>query len=301
MSLSRNILAGLVASFVAGLGQPVESATLTIGSIAEDIREEIEDFQEIVSYLDARAGELGVDGVSFHVDTTSQSMAESLREGRVDIYVDSPIVGALIGRASGAKPFLRRWKKGVAEYHSLIVTRDDSDIETIEDLRGKIIAFDDPFSSSGYLLPKAMLLERGLKMVEVLDADHPVADDKVGYIFASDDNNIVYWVLKGKVAAGATSPKVLAKFEKKKPGTFRVVSRSADIPRHVLLHGPDVPEATLAALREILLDMENHPEGQMALRKFQKTKKFDDFPGGAAATFEPIERMLDLLANELND
>ena len=286
-------LAFSAALLVSGFAQMVDAATLTIGSIAKDIHEEIEDFQEFVAYLDANAGRLGVEAVDFHVDTSTEAMIESIRSGRVGIYVDSPLVAAMIGRETGARPFLRRWKKGVAEYHSLIVTRADSDIETLDDLRGEVVAFDDRFSSSGYLLPMAMLLDEGLAMHELQNAGQGVPADSVGYIFTGDDNNTIYWVVKGKVAAGALSPKDLAKIEKKRPGTLRIVARSMDIPRHVLVHGPGVPADTLSALSDLLLAMDNDPEGREVLREFQKTTRFDEFPGGVEATFAPIERALD--------
>ena len=278
-----------------------ESYALTIGSISRDIRDEIDDFKEIIAYLNDHAAEIGVDSVDIHVTSTQQDMIESLRSGKVDVYVDSPLIGALIGRSTGAKPFLRRWKKGDAQYHTLIVTRADSDIETLDDLRGQIVAFDEPFSSSGHLIPKSMLREHGLDTIELVSSDQTVPADKVGYIYTQDDNNTIYWIFRGRVAAGATSPNDLAKFEEKAPGTFKVIAKSIDVPRHVLMRGAHLDEDIVNSLERVLTNMENTEQGKWTLRKFQKTTRFDRFPKGAEKTFEPIERMLDLLSDEFGD
>ena len=169
----------------------------------------------------------------------------------------------------------------------------------MDDLRGKLVAFDEPFSSSGHLIPKAMLLERGLETEEVADSRQTVSADKVGYIYSNDDNNTVYWIYKGRVDAGALSPKDFAKFETRVPGELKVIARSIDVPRHVLLHGRHVSPETLANLSRTLIAMEHSEEGRQVLKKFQKTARFDDFPKGSEETFAPIERMLDLLAADL--
>lgn len=276
-----------------------QALALTFGSIARDVREELEDFQEIIEFLDAHSEQIGVEGVDMYVAQTRDAMVQSLRNGEVDIYVDSPLIGALIARATGAKPFLRRWKKGVAEYHTLMVVRADSDIDHLADLRGKLVAFDDPFSSSGYLIPKSMLLAQGLETQEILNSRERISDDKVGFIFSNDDNNTVYWIFKGRTDAGAVSPKEFAKFDKKVPGALKILARSIDVPRHVLLHGEHVETATVDALGDFLVAMEQSEEGRAILKKFQKTARFDRFPQGVEATFAPIEQMLDLLDGDL--
>jgi phosphonate transport system substrate-binding protein len=61
---------------------------------------------------------------------------------------------------------LRRWQRGKAEYQSLIFAKKDSGINSLQDLRGKVIAFEDPESTSGHFLPRFFLVKRGFKMVE---------------------------------------------------------------------------------------------------------------------------------------
>lgn len=273
--------------------------TLVIGSIARNIKKELRNFGPLAEYLETRLGAVGYGDAKIAVVTSAGEMARRLQSGEIDIYIDSPFIVADIGRKTGARPFLRRWKKGQAEYHTLIVVREDSGIDSLDDLRGKIIAFDEPFSSSGYFLPKGMLMQHGLRMMEVRDTDGRLPDDTIGYVFSMDDINSMFWVLQRKVDATAVSPVHFSKFNKKNVGQFRVLERSPSMPRQAVAHRADLDPVVIRELEHVLMAMEESEAGQRALEAFQNTTRFDRFPGGVEATFAPINAMLDQLNESL--
>jgi phosphonate transport system substrate-binding protein len=268
---------------------------LVIGSVSRSIKEEIETFRPLVEYLAPRLGEVGIRNVEVAVVTNAREMSRRLASGEVDVYIDSPFIIAKMSREVGARPVLRRWKKGAAEYHTLFVARKDSGIRSFDDLLGKVIAFDDPQSSSGHLLPRAMLLERGYRLVEVGDPAVQVPADAIGYVFSMDDVNTMFWVDHGKVAAGVTSPDFLALYEKKRKDNLVAFARSIDIPRQVVAHRAGLAPEVVTELERALMSMDTTEEGRKALRDFQKTTRFDRFPAGVEATFAPIHAMLDRL------
>jgi phosphonate transport system substrate-binding protein len=55
----------------------------------------------------------------------------------------------------------------MADYHALIFTRNNGATKRLEDLQGKIIAFEDPESTSGYVLPKMLLSKKRFKLVQM--------------------------------------------------------------------------------------------------------------------------------------
>jgi phosphonate transport system substrate-binding protein len=268
---------------------------LVIGSISRSIKEEIETFRPLADYLKQHLSAVGIRDVNIVVATTAGEMSRQLANGDVDLYIDSPFMIARMNRTAGATPFLRRWKKGMADYHTLFVVRKDSGIRSLDDLRGKVIAFDDPQSSSGHLLPRAMLLERGYRLVEVSDPAAPVPPDAIGFLFSMDDVNTMFWVDQGKVAAGVTSPDFLQLYEKKRKDNLVVIARSIDIPRQVVAHREGLDPSVVAELESVLIAMATTEQGQQALKAFQKTTRFDRFPAGVEATFAPIQAMLDRL------
>ena len=95
------------------------------------------------------------------VASSPGQMIKLLEEKRVDFYMESPYPTYLINRLGAAKLLLRAWKGGMAEYRSLIFATKQSGVTEPKELRGRIIAFEDPGSTSGYFLPKLYLLKKG--------------------------------------------------------------------------------------------------------------------------------------------
>ncbi len=84
--------------------------------------------------------------------------------------------------------------KGLKRNNGLIVTRSDSGIQSINELKGKRFAFGDPLSSTGSLLPKALLLQHGIDATKLKSHD---------YLGRSDF--VMFSVLSSAHDAGAVS------------------------------------------------------------------------------------------------
>jgi phosphonate transport system substrate-binding protein len=57
-------------------------------------------------------------------------------------------------------------KDGTTFYYSVMVTRKDSGITSVEQMKGHSLAFADPNSTSGYLIPSATLKTHGVDLAE---------------------------------------------------------------------------------------------------------------------------------------
>jgi len=57
------------------------------------------------------------------------------------------------------RPLVRPVRFGNADYHSIIFTHEDRNISGLSELRGKTMALVDPNSTSGYLFPRALMIE----------------------------------------------------------------------------------------------------------------------------------------------
>ncbi len=171
--------------------------TLTLGVVFQGPREPLEATLSPLWWIMRPASSLPTaetKGMVVVAPTPGQMM-KLLEEKRVDFYMESPYPTYLINRLGAAKLLLRRWKGGIGEYRSLIFTNKDSGIARLEDLRGKIIAFEDPGSTSGYFLPKLFLLKKGFSVVEKPSAGAKVSSREIGYIFADTYKNIANLVL----------------------------------------------------------------------------------------------------------
>ena len=214
------------------------------------------------------------------VAPTAGQMIKLLDEKRVDFYIESPYPTYIINRLGAARLLLRRWKGGIAEYRSLIFTNKESGIARFEDLRGKIIAFEDPGSTSGYFLPKLFLLKKGFSVTEKNSPRAKVSASEIGYIFADTDKNMVNLVLQKEIAAGAFSNDDLMHVDDTNKASISILGETESMPRHLVSVRKDLPEPVVKRLKEILLSMHQDKEGQNILEKADNTTKFDSLPGG---------------------
>ncbi len=283
---------------LSGLATSVSAETLVLGSVSDNIKKHLTRFGPMAEYLEAELADDGVTSVEVLVLTNSDAMVRALENGEVDLYFDSPLVAARVALGSGAEPMLRRWKKGVGSYHSVIFVPADSEIQTIADLAGRTIAFQEPDSTSGFLLPAGMLRSEGLEIEELSTRDSAFAPDAVGYIFTMNDRNTLAWIHRGWVDAAATDPQRFEELDTIAPGAFRTIARSIEVPRQVVVRRQSLDPQLTAAIEQTLLDMEHDAVAQVALNMFHKTTRFDRFPGGVDATFDPIYELLGVLREQ---
>ena len=268
----------------AQIKQTVSIKALTLGVVYQGALEPVaENFRPFVEYAGRKLALTGeIKSTVIAVSSATQLM-RLLEQGRVDFYLESPFPTYLINRSGTAKLLLRRWKSGMTEYRGIIFTSKASRITRLEDLRGKMIAFEDAGSTSGYFLPKLLLFEKGFPVAEKPALDAKVSAHEIGYIFAVTEKNVVKLVLEQKVAAGAISNDDYVSLDETSKDRLSILVESGSLPRHLVSVRRGLPEVAVNRLKEILLSMDQDDEGQKILRQTDNTKKFDTLPGGEEA------------------
>jgi phosphonate transport system substrate-binding protein len=90
------------------------------------------------------------------------AVVEALRNRTADLAFTHPGGYVLASREAKATIVAKNLWHGKSTFTSRIFVRKDGGARQLEDLRGKTIAFVDPTSSSGYIYPMALLIQRGL-------------------------------------------------------------------------------------------------------------------------------------------
>ena len=261
--------------------QTVSIKTLTLGVIYQSAPELVaEHFRPLVEYTARKLGPAGEIKSAVVVAASTAQLMRLLEQGRIDFYLESPFPTYLINRSGTARLLLRRWKSGMSEYRGVIFASKASRITRLEDLRGKMIAFEDPGSTSGYFLPKLLLFEKGFSVTEKPDLSAKVFAGEIGYVFAAIEKNVVRLVLDEKVAAGAISNDDYAILDETSKARLSILVQSGSLPRHLVSVRRNLSEAVVKRLKEILLSMDQDDEGQKILRQTDGTTKFDTLPGG---------------------
>ena len=305
IAVTGALLAGCGGGESAAASEPVATASaaaaavlgntrpIVLGDVADDPAKKIARFTPLADYLGANLGERGIAGAEIKIAPDMETMATWLATGQVDLYFDSLYPAMIVSDRSGAQPILRRWKDGVSEYHTVIFARADSGIESLDDLRDQVIALDEEFSTSGFLLPVAYLAEHGLRATPVEGGVAPTAGD-VGYSFSGDDDNTLQWVISGRTVAGAVDDEQYQSIPEEIRAGLVIIAETMSVPRQVVVSRPGLDEALVGAITELFVGLDESPEGEAVLEVF-KTTQFDEFPEGPEAAFATLRTLYDLV------
>jgi len=91
-----------------------------------------------------------------------REVVTALSKGEMDVCLTGAFVYVLTRQETDIRPLVQRKKYGNYLYHSILVVRKDSGIRSLKDLLGKTFAFTDKESTTGYLLPVAMMRQKGI-------------------------------------------------------------------------------------------------------------------------------------------
>ncbi|MBI3144416.1 MAG: PhnD/SsuA/transferrin family substrate-binding protein, partial [Pseudogulbenkiania sp.] len=123
------------------------------------------------------------------------------------------------------------------------------------------IAFEDPYSTSAFVLPLAELAQQGLTAVPKAQA----GANSVGYVFAEQELNQAFLVAEKRTDAGAFNNNDWDKLPVKLQAELRIVHRTRPILRWLACFSPRTPARLRQAVESALLGMEGQPEGLKAL------------------------------------
>ncbi len=284
-------------AMVLSAATPRES-TLVLVCIGKDVSKKVRSRQPFMNYLAKHLQTEGIQKGQVKVVDGIPRVASLLNSGKADIFVDSPFPVLLVDHLANIEYPLRRWKKGVAEYSSVIFTRKDSGIRELADLKGHKISFEERFSTTGYFLPKTILLDNQLRLKALRSRNSIVSPDEIGYLFSEGDETTMVWVLRKRIQAGAIDQPNFVEDARDQAANLHVIYESEPVPRHLFAYRSNLDKKLTAKLQSVLLNMDQTREGREILKSYQKTRKFDKVPSKSIALLNNMKRYIKL---ELDD
>ena len=254
-----------------------DASVLVLGRVSDDPKSHYDQLKPLLDYVVPRMASVGIRSGRILMARDLQQMASYLRRGRVDWVNETAGNAALLERRGVAQSFLVTEREGATRYHSVFFVRRDSPVRSLKDLAGRSVAFQNPYSTSAYYLPAAQLLDQGMTLELLLSPMDEPSADAVGYLFARTELNITTWVHKRLVDAGVFSNLDWSNPRRMPPSfmeDFRIIGRSDEVPRALMLarHGMD-PKVE-ARLREVLMEASTDPDAGEVLRRFIDTSRF---------------------------
>lgn len=279
---------------------------LVLGTVAvnkDEIESKKKEYALLPNYLASKLGDVGITEVKLVMASSPVEMAKFIREGKVDIFIGGPFPSYVVAKLSNSELLSTRWKSGVEKYHSIVFVRADSSIKSLEDLKGKMIAFHDARTTTGYFLPKASILAEGYKLTQKSKSTDSVAADEIGYYFtygySDDDNAPLDLTLKKVVTAGAEDESKIRKLTGANFKDLRVILTTPDVIRSLVVYRADIDSKVKKAVTEVLVEMDKSDEGKKVLKSFKDTAKFTTIDPSKGDIYGEIAKLASLVESEI--
>jgi len=231
----------------------------------------------------------GLVGMPVRVTVASDYAAviEALRNRTADLAFVHPGGYVLAHREAKATIVARNLWHGKSSFTSRIFVRRESGIKSVEELRGKSMAFVDPASSSGYIYPMVLLVQRGL----VKNRDPKTFFKEV--VFSGAHDASMRALLNGHVDAIASFDVAREQYVKDPAERERIV---------FVAETPEIPEAGIAArdgldpalfgrVRAALISIKPPAHADLLKRLYE----IDGFAPAEDRDYDPVRAAIELL------
>lgn len=237
---------------------------ITLGVItSENEADRVERYKPVRAYLEKT---LGVK-IKWRSATDYAGVIEALKSKKIELARFGPAsyAKAWIVMKGNVEPLVGELdKKGDFGYHSVIIVKKESPYKTIDDLKGKKLAFADPNSTSGHQAPRYFLTEAGY------DPDSFFGSTG----FSGSHENSVMALLNGTFDAAATwwrsetrsNPQRMEMKGMIEPGQWRLIWKSPRLPSSPWAVHKDLPKQMRDDIRNALYNMKKEgPDAWQAL------------------------------------
>lgn len=180
--------------------------------------------------------------IDLRVAVDFESAVEDIGKGTTQLCFMTPSTYIEAHDKYGVKVLVKALSEGKPFHHSVVVTRTDSGINSVEDLRGRSFAFGDLHSTSSHIVPRAMLLEAG---VDIKDLHY--------YNYLGHHDDVARAVISGDFDAGGIMESTAEKFRRE---GLKFLKVSEDIPEFNICVAADLDPALLAELKDALISLD---------------------------------------------
>lgn len=265
-SIACVLLSAMVAfgSFAAGCGGNSQQAEKKTFTIAYAPNESTTDSTDARSTLAKDLGKVINMEVKEIQASDYTAIIEALRTGKADMAYMGALAVAMGAERAGVTPIVMKAPNGdkaQAVYHSVFVTqKDNNEINSIKDFKGKTIAFVDPDSTSGNLVPTSEIMKAFPDLHLTNEKIHTNGEFFEAVSFSGKHQAGLQAVIKGDVDIVPISDQIMASEFKNgnaDENAVKVVHSSAAIPAEAMVVSKTVNEDLKKTLTKFLVEYNN--------------------------------------------
>lgn len=184
-------------------------------------------------------------------------------------------------------------RNGLKKYRGQFVARADSEIDSLEDINDKVIAYTDAASTSGYIFPSATLSKKGIEPGK--------------FFFAGGHPQAIIAVYKGNADVGCTfwSPKMNGKIQDARytiEDTYpdveekvKIVGFTDWIPNDTVTFRKELPAGMKQEIVDALIKLAQTDKGKQT---FQEIYHIDGFYESSDSTYDIVRETLNALGEK---
>ncbi len=275
-SIACVLLSAMVAfgSFAAGCGGNSQEAEKKTFTIAYAPNESTTDSTDARSTLAKDLGKVINMEVKEIQASDYTAIIEALRTGKADMAYMGALAVAMGAERAGVTPIVMKAPNGdkaQAVYHSVFVTqKDNNEINSIKDFKGKTIAFVDPDSTSGNLVPTSEIMKAFPDLHLTNEKIHTNGEFFEAVSFSGKHQAGLQAVIKGDVDIVPISDQIMASEFKNgnaDENAVKVVHSSAAIPAEAMVVSKTVNEDLKKTLTKFLVEYNNKDYFDKVIKK----------------------------------
>jgi phosphonate transport system substrate-binding protein len=215
-------------------------------AIADTVRFAVTDIEgleslqaEFAAFEAALESSTGLDVELFPVSSRTAAV-EAINADQVDLVLTGPAEYVVINSITDVE-IVTAWQR--PEYYAQIVVLADGPIDTVADLKGKIVTFGSVGSTSQHLGPAQVMTDNGLTYG--VDYDAQILSRNVA----------VEALIRGDIQAVGMNAGHLSRIREAFPdNAFRVVARGPDLPNDILVARADLDPQVVEAVRNAFVN-----------------------------------------------
>jgi len=239
----------------------------------------VEAFKKFTPLADYLTKKIGTK-VELRAVSDYEGAIRDIGQGLTQICFMTPMTYIEANRKFGVELLVKALSEGKSAYRSVIIAKSDSDINSIEDLKGRTFAFGDPHSLSSYIAPRVVLLEAGVDLKDLLYYD-----------YLGPHTEVLNAVLQGKFDSGGVTESIAEKFKVK---GVKFIKFSDALPGFCICVDKSMPEKDKNLLRTTLAALTNTTsEGATILNSIYK--RYTAFEEASDADYDMVRIMMSKL------
>lgn len=239
-----------------------------------ETKEDVKLYVPLLNYLEKETGYQ----FKVHVTPVNSSVVEELGQGKIQMAAIGTLGYLQASENYGAITTVKGLNiEDKDRYKAAIVTRPNSPIKTISDIRGKSFAFGDPASTQGHLIPRIMLSQKSIEISSLKYIQNFTSHSEVANA-----------VMSGRFEAGGMQDTLAKSLES--AGLLKIVAISEDYPSSGIAFAKGVNQEVVKEITRALVKFDPQGEDLEGLYHWERSEMPHGFTYANDEDYDELRR-----------